>query len=313
MGVSWMKAISKFLQEKEDIKSIIDGISSGLKEQLVAGLSGTARSLFITTTQQAHKKKTLVITHQLIHAQQLFEDLIEFSETPNVYLYPVNELIASEMAIASPEMTAERIKALNNWLRDSHGILIAPIAALKRILPPSTFWHENQLTFTDGEVLPTDEYLTSLVKMGYERVDMVTNPTEFSVRGGIIDVYAVTEEHPIRIELFDNEIDSIRYFDANTQRSLQRLTKVTIGPAKELIVTRDRKSTRLNSSHVAISYAVFCLKKKKTQQNTRPVRETRAEREVERRCTEERAGSRRRAGHVDTGSASRHVTVHQRR
>src|SRR5699024_4673883 len=127
-----MEGIYHFLQEKEDIKSVTDGISSGLKEQLVAGLSGTARSLFISTIHQTHPKKTLIVTHQLIHAQQLFEDLSEFSDNVDVYLYPVNELIASEMAIASPELRAERIKSLTKWLSSKSGILIAPIAALKR-------------------------------------------------------------------------------------------------------------------------------------------------------------------------------------
>src|SRR5690625_1499059 len=107
-----MKGINHFLKEKEDINSIIDGVTNGLKEQLVAGLSNAARSLFISTLHQTLGKKTIIITHQLIHAQLLYEDLSEFSESPHIYLYPVNELIASEMAIASPELRAERIRSL---------------------------------------------------------------------------------------------------------------------------------------------------------------------------------------------------------
>src|SRR5690625_11109 len=236
-----MRGIYQYLQEKEDVKSIIDGISSGLKEQLVAGLSDTARSLFVSTIHQAKRKKTLIVTHQLIHAQQLFEDLNEFSNNENVYLYPVNELIASEMAIASPELRAERIQSLTKWLSSDSGILIAPIAALKRILPPPYYWEKYQLTLAEADILAVDQSIASLVEMGYERVDMVTSPAEFSVRGGIIDIYPVTEKHPIRMELFDDEVDSIRYFDASTQRSLQRLTRVKIGPAKELLLTQEDK------------------------------------------------------------------------
>src|SRR5699024_7904004 len=72
----------------------------------------------------------------------------------------------------------------------------------------------------------------------YERVDMVTTPAEFSMRGGIIDIYPPTEKHPIRIELFDDEIDSIRYFDADTQRSLEKQAECIIGPATELLLTK---------------------------------------------------------------------------
>src|SRR5690625_5987144 len=91
--------------------------------------------------------------------------------------------------------------------------MIVPVAALKRILPPPTSWVENQLTFTEGEDIQVEEQLLTLVKMAYERTELVTSPGEFSQRGGIVDIFPVTEKHPIRIDLFDTEIDSIRYFD----------------------------------------------------------------------------------------------------
>lgn len=234
-----MKELYQYLSEKEDIQSIVEGISTGLQEQLVAGLTGTARSLFVASVDQAYPKRKLIVTHQLIHAQQLYEDLIEFSDNPDIYLYPVNELIAAEMAIASPEMRAQRISSLTKWLQSDTSILIAPIAALKRMLPPVAYWKTYQLPFVEGKSIKIDQYLTFLVEMGYERVDMVTSPAEFSMRGGIIDMYPPTEKHPLRIELFDDEIDSIRYFDADTQRSLKKLTDCTIGPAKELLLTKE--------------------------------------------------------------------------
>src|SRR5699024_8850997 len=116
-----MKGIIQYLHEKEDIQSVIDGISTGLREQLVAGLSGTARSLFVSTIHQnTQRKKMLIVTHQLIHAQQLYEDLSELSENNDVYLYPVNEVIAYEMSGASPELRADRIKSLAQGPCDDH-------------------------------------------------------------------------------------------------------------------------------------------------------------------------------------------------
>lgn len=266
-----MNELYQYLKEKEDINSIIDGISAGFKEQLVAGLSGTARSFFVSILERAQKKKTLIITHQLLHAQQLYDDLIEFSDSPHIYLYPVNELIAAEMAIASPELRAERIRSLTNWLNTDTGILIAPIAALKRMLPPVTYWNKYQIQLTDGSILDLEQSISKLVDMGYERTDMVTSPAEFSVRGGIIDIYPITEKHPIRIELFDDEIDSIRYFDASTQRSLEKISSVIIGPAKELLVTQEdmlRGSERLEK---ALSKA---LKKMKASEEKEKLIET---------------------------------------
>ncbi|GGJ57121.1 transcription-repair coupling factor [Virgibacillus salexigens] len=232
-----MKGIQNYLQSKEDIQSIINGISDGMEEQLVAGLSGSARSLLVSIIHGAIHKPVLLVTHQLVQAQQLYDDLTAFNGEDNVHLYPVNELIASEIAIASPELRSQRIESLTAWTRNKSGILIAPVAALKRILPPPEYWNNYQLPFKLGEEIDVEHYLASLVDMGYERASMVTTPGEFSRRGGIIDIYPITEQHPIRIELFDEEIDSIRYFDAETQRSLDKLQNITVGPATELLLT----------------------------------------------------------------------------
>jgi len=238
MGVTGMKDLHQFLRQQEDIKSILDGVTNGIQEQLISGLTGSARSLFITALDQGNQKK-LIITNQLIQAQQLYDDLIELSNNKEVYLYPVNELIAVEMAVASPESRMMRIKALLNWLRSENGILIAPIAALKRMLPPKDYWYQYQLKFNVGEAIDVNHYLETLVHMGYERVDMVTAPSEFSVRGGIIDMYPPSEKYPIRMELFGDEVDSIRFFDADSQRSLDKVQHLTVGPAKELLLSQE--------------------------------------------------------------------------
>lgn len=233
-----MKAFAKYLFEKEDIQSILAGISSGMKEQLVAGVSGTARSLFLAALQRGLNKKAILVTHQLVHAQQLYDDLVELSDDSNVFLYPVNEFIASEMIISSPEIRSERIRALTAWLKSENGILIAPIAALKRMLPPKSYWEKYRMQLSLGDTINIEEFVQTLFDLGYERVDMVSAPGEYSIRGGIIDIYPLTVKNPYRIELFDDEIDSLRFFDADTQRSLENVETVEIHPARVLLVTK---------------------------------------------------------------------------
>lgn len=234
-----VKDLNEYLQSMKDIQSIITGVDGGLKEQMVAGLSGSARSMLVSAIEASTKRPILLVTYQLVQAQQLYDDLSVFLEEDHVHLYPVNELIASEIAISSPELRSQRIEALTKWSMSNSGILIAPVAALKRILPPKRYWSKYQLTFTEGEEIDINSYLGSLIDMGYEHASMVTAPGEFSRRGGIIDIYPVTEAYPIRIELFDDEVDSIRYFDADTQRSLERLQEVSVGPATELLLTNE--------------------------------------------------------------------------
>ncbi|SDJ72474.1 transcription-repair coupling factor [Salimicrobium halophilum] len=231
-----MNGVKDFLRPQEDIASIIDGVKGGVKEQMVAGVSGTSRSMLVSIVQEAVDKPVLLITHQLNQAQQLYEDLQEWSDECPVHLYPVNELIASEIAIASPELKSQRIDALNEWLHEASGICIAPVAALKRIMPPISYWQEARLSFTTGEDIDLDHYLSKLVRIGYERVGMVSSPGEFSMRGGILDIYPLTEENPLRIELFDTEVDSIRTFDVETQRSKEKLESAVIKPATEMLL-----------------------------------------------------------------------------
>ncbi|WP_353817109.1 hypothetical protein, partial [Acinetobacter baumannii] len=87
-----MHEMKQYLTSRDDVHSVIGGIESGLKEQVVSGLSGASRSIFTTIVQESTKKKTLVVTHQLTQAQQLYEDMTEFMDEEHVYLYPVNEL-----------------------------------------------------------------------------------------------------------------------------------------------------------------------------------------------------------------------------
>lgn len=262
-----MKGIKQYLQSQEDIQSVINGITSGMNEQLVAGLSGSARSMLVSVINQSITKPVLLVTHQLVHAQSLYDDLVVFVGEENVHLYPVNELIASEIAFSSPELRSQRIEALTEWTKNKSGILIAPVAALKRILPPPNYWNKYKLTFTLGKEIDIEKYLTFLIDMGYERASMVTTPGEFSKRGGIIDIYPLTEENPIRIELFDEEIDSIRFFDAETQRSLSKLDEIIIKPVSELLLTDEDIMAASGKLEDALAISLKKMKKSEVKEH----------------------------------------------
>ncbi|MGP7819511.1 transcription-repair coupling factor [Niallia sp. 01092] len=237
-----MLGLKKLFNQQEEIQHLISGLEAGLHEQLISGLSGSSRTLFLTSVYEQTKKPLLVVTHNLLQAQKLYDDITNIMDDANVYLYPANELIAAEISIASPELKAQRIEALNHWIKESNGIMIAPVAGLRRMLPPPTLWKESQVLLKVGEEIELKKQLKLFVEMGYVRNDMVSAPGEFSVRGGIIDIYPLTEENPLRIELFDTEIDSIRSFSLDDQRSKEKLTSVTIGPATEILFKEEAVS-----------------------------------------------------------------------
>ncbi|MBP3953481.1 transcription-repair coupling factor [Bacillus suaedae] len=267
-----MIGLQNYFRSNEEVRAIAETLEAGMKEQLVSGLTGSARTLFISSLYLDVRKPTLVITHNLYQAQKLYEDLVGFLDDEQVLLYPVNELISAEIAIASPEMKAQRIDILNKLTHSFKGIIIAPLAGIRRQLPPIDVWRENQLKLDIGLDIGTiDQFLEKVITMGFQRVDMVSSPGEVSVRGGIIDLYPLTESNPIRIELFDTEIDSIRTFQIDTQRSIEERKQVILGPANEIILHKEHYLQAEENLRAALSATLKKIKsseiKEKLSQN----------------------------------------------
>ncbi|WP_053369050.1 transcription-repair coupling factor [Bacillus sp. FJAT-27245] len=229
-----MEGLKALFLDQEDIQSVISGVEGGLKEQLVAGLSGSSRTVLAASIYKQTGRPILLVTHNLLQAQKLYDDISSLLPEREVYLFPANELIAAEMSIASPELRAQRIEVLNDWSTGGKGILIVPAAGLRKILPPREVWAGYQFRISTDKDLDIDEALEAFVKMGYVRSEMVATPGEFSVRGGIIDIFPLTQTNPFRIELFDTEVESIRTFSIEDQRSREKVTEALIGPATEL-------------------------------------------------------------------------------
>jgi transcription-repair coupling factor (superfamily II helicase) len=262
-----MQGLKALFNQQDDIHSVVSGMEEGLKEQLVAGLSGSARTVFLASVYEKTGRPVLVATHNLLQAQKVYDDLAGLIGEEEVYLYPANELIAAELSISSPELRAQRIEALNHLASRKKGIVVAPVAGLRKILPPKELWSEFQLQFSVGEDIEVEKVLNTFVDMGYIRSELVAAPGEFSVRGGIIDIYPLTAVDPLRIELFDTEVDSIRSFSLEDQRSKEKLNEVSIGPAAENLLDAGMADRLIAGLEKGLSSSLKKLKddKAKTQ------------------------------------------------
>ncbi|MDQ0257864.1 transcription-repair coupling factor (superfamily II helicase) [Evansella vedderi] len=261
-----MKGYIETIKRGDDTASIIEGIEANLSEQMISGLAGSARSLLLASIFDLTRRSQLVITHNLFQAQKLYDDLVSLTGEDNVFLYPVNELIAAEIAVASPEMRGQRIEALNRLASNKEAIIISPMAGVRRLLPPVDLWKNCQLNFELGKDIELEATFNQLVSMGFQRVEMVATPGHFSVRGGIIDIYPLTEENPIRIELFDTEVDSIRFFDVETQRSVSKVNRIKIGPAKEVLLYKEHFQQGSEKLEKALSKSLSSMKDASTKE-----------------------------------------------
>ena len=215
------------------VKEWQSNLEKKAKRQLLIGLSGSAKALVMAATHQAEEKQTVVVVPNLYYSNQLADELRQIVE--DVHLFPVDEVLSAEMAFASPEARAERVSTLQALSQGENGIYVVPAAALRKYLPSIETWRENQLHWEIGSEVDLENLAQRLVLMGYERQTMVGKPGEFSMRGSIIDIYPLTTEYPVRVELFDVEIDSLRYFEPETQRSVENLNEVWITPTTDLV------------------------------------------------------------------------------
>ncbi len=194
----------------------------------------------------------LVVTYDEGRAREIYEDFRCFRE--RVWLYPAKDLLFYSADIHGNLITRERMQAVKALIEDSRpdteeeetgreerrgGVIVTTVDGLMdRLLPLDTI-RKQILTVRPGEVLDLEEWKRRLTALGYERMAQVDGMGQFSVRGGILDVFPLTEELPIRIELWDDEVDSVRSFDPESQRSVESLEAAVIYPAAEMVLTEN--------------------------------------------------------------------------
>lgn len=217
-----------------------------MSRQLITGLAGSAKTLLFAHAFKKLDKNLIILMPNLYYVNQLAEDLQHVLPAESIHLFPVDEVLSAEMAFSSPEARAERVATLNHLQQDEPGIYLLPVAALHKRLPDKETWSNAQLHWQIGDEIAVDSLPQQLVLMGYERTEMVAKPGEFSMRGSIVDIYPLTFEYPVRVELFDVEIDSMRYFEADTQRSIEKIEEVWLPPTSEQIYSQENLLDGIN-------------------------------------------------------------------
>lgn len=185
-------------------------------------------------------RTSLVIAADEVHAKKLYEDYRLFDR--NVYFYPARDMIFYSADVHGKAIMNERLTALRNLVSKKQVTIITTFGAcMDRLIPLNMIQEKVINIYSDTLIEDTAELSARLVAVGYVRVTGVTGPGEFAIRGDIIDIFPVSEKVPVRIELFGDEIDSMRRFDAATQRSIENISEISIYPAAEIILDEARR------------------------------------------------------------------------
>lgn len=187
--------------------------------------------LIIRLIESMTDKNILIVHHNLYHAQKMYDQYTQIDET--VSFYPQDEFITTEMLAMSESLKFERLETVKNIINRNHNVVIThPTGFIKNLLPLK-YYKNAKVTYKVGDDIDIEAFIQTLVMYGYKRANVVEQVGEFSLRGSIIDIFLTDYNEPIRIDLFDTEIDSIRTFSAETQRSLHKQSSFHVFPRVE--------------------------------------------------------------------------------
>ena len=227
-----------------------------LSRQLVMGFSGSSKAVVMASALSEQVPKILIVTSTQNEAEQLTGDLSAILGEDKVYSFFADDVVAAEFIFASPEKTHSRLESLNFLIdKEASGVLVTSLVGTKLHLPNPKVYKDSRINLALGEEHDLEALSKHLTHIGYQRVEQVLSPGEFSRRGDILDIYELTAELPYRLEFFGDEIDGIRQFDSDSQKSLDNLEHIIVSPADDIILTREDYQRAEKALESAVSKA----------------------------------------------------------
>ncbi|MDC0802607.1 MULTISPECIES: transcription-repair coupling factor [Clostridium] len=218
-------------EEFIELESYIKGDKHPIE---IEGLSESGKSYVINGIYEVSNKPVVIITNSDMEAKNLYEDLNLYLS--NVYYFPAKEIVFYNVDAISGDLRWARLNVIKEILSNNKNIIVTSIDAFAARYTPKDLFKTHTVSISVGDEVDFKELSKILVEAGYDRVDVVEGKGEFSLRGGLLDLFPTNSIYPYRIELFGDEIDSIRTFNTESQRSIEKVNCIEVFPAKEIII-----------------------------------------------------------------------------
>lgn len=213
----------------------------------------------------------IIVTYNEIKAKEIYEDYRIYDK--NVFLYPAKDIIFYSADIHGNAIVQNRLRILKRFIDKKPTTIVMTIdGGMDRILPIE-FLGKRTMLLKEAGVIELEAFKNNLVHLGYERVGQVEGAGQFAIRGGIIDIFPLTEDCPYRIELWDDEIDTIRSFDIESQRSIENVKELVIFPAAEIILDADTRVVGLRKIEQEKETYIASLKEQKKLEEAKRIKE----------------------------------------
>lgn len=244
-------------------------------QEMMASLKEEKTPMVVTgciDTQKCHLIHTIgtdypyriIVTHNETKAKEIYEDYRFFDR--EVYLYPAKDVLFYSADIHSNNIVKQRMEILKKIAKKEPAVIVMTIDGLMDRLTGIQQLRDHIIKVRVGDLFDMEKMKRQLIELGYERVGMVDSHGQFAVRGGILDIFPLTEETPYRIELWGEEVDSIRSFDASSQRSIENMEQIEFYPANEYVLTKQRLEEGFLRMEQEFDSIKLKLKKEKKQE-----------------------------------------------
>ena len=217
-------------------------------------LTGMTEELFGIYVNKLYdnKKNILIVTSNLVESNSLYRSISNY--TDNVYLFPMDDFLTSEAMAISPDLMVTRLETMEAISKGSPSIVITNLMGYLRYLPTKKEYLKSVLSLKVNDEISPKELVERLTNIGYERTTLVTKTGEIGVRGFVIDIFPLGESNPVRLEFFGDTIDSIRYFDGKSQKSLNEIKSIEIYPYTEIFsndtfIPEEKRNTKYLSEY----------------------------------------------------------------
>jgi len=214
----------------------------------LSGLTDDLLVIYLRKIYEENQRNIIILTSTLFEANRIYQSLQK--EIDNPLLFPMDDFLTSEALAISPDLKVSRLETINSIImEDKKQIVVTHLMGFLRFLPTKYNWKNSILNLSRGSIIKKDVLIRKLYQIGYTNETIVSKTGEIGTRGYIVDVFPIMETNPIRIEFWGDEIESIRYFDLDSQLSIEEINSINIYPFDEFISDaediKDRKQKNL--------------------------------------------------------------------
>ena len=245
------------------MKFFKDLININIKKDMgIYNLTDEFFCLYLNSISLKENKNILVVVNSVYEANKLYSIISNYNN--NVSLFPMDDFLTSEALAVSPDLKLNRLETINKVINSTGNIVITNLMGYLRFLPRKVNYINSIINLSVGDVIDPKELARKVNNLGYTRDTLVTKTGEFASRGFVLDIYPIDEDNPIRIEFFDDEIESIRKFNPEDQKSISDIKSITIKPFTEFITDKeveDLDKTRANVFSILVNASMFFVNK----------------------------------------------------